>query len=146
MAKEIERKFLVKNQSYKEAAASHSTIRQGYLCREPDRTVRIRICDDRAMLTVKGRNRGCVRDEWEYPIPVNDAIDMLALCPGTVITKTRWIVMHDNKRWEIDEFADTLAGLVIAEIELPDAEAVFTRPEFIGQEVTGDPKYYNSNL
>ncbi len=146
MAKEIERKFLVKNQSYKTLAISQSMICQGYLCRKPDRTVRIRIRDDKAMLTVKGRNQGCVRDEWEYAIPVEDARQMLALCPGTIIDKTRFIVMHDNNRWEIDEFAGSHAGLVVAEIELPDADAQFSIPDFIGDEVTGDPQYYNSNL
>lgn len=146
MAKEIERKFLVKNQSYKDMAVSKKHICQGYLCREPERTVRIRIQDDEAMLTVKGCNRGYVRDEWEYRIPVTDARQMLALCQGNVIEKTRFIVMHDNNRWEVDEFTGKHAGLVVAEIELPEAETSFSLPRFIGREVTGDPRYYNSNL
>lgn len=148
MAKEIERKFLVLNQSYKEKAEVAIDIRQGYLSRDPKRTVRVRIKDDKAFLTVKGLTKGCVRDEWEYEVPYEDAIDMLeSIAIPPVISKTRYIVKHDQFVWEIDEFHGSHQGLVIAEVELPTLKTVLDNvPDFVGKEVTGDSRYYNSNL
>ncbi len=147
MAKEIERKFLVKNSSFLELSASRQDIRQGYISRRPEGTVRVRICGDRAILTIKGRNDGAVRDEWEYPVPVEDAVLMLERCAeGTVIEKTRHIVPFGGFRWEVDVFHGAHEGLVVAEVELPSPDAAVPLPPFVGREVTGDPRYYNSNL
>lgn len=147
MAKEIEKKYLVKSYSYRETASSRHSIVQGYLCRDINATVRIRILDDKAFLTIKGRNHGIARDEWEYAIPPADAREMLERCTkGSVIEKTRYIVPSGDLNWEIDEFHGVHSGLVLAEIELPDEKTDFCLPEFIGTEVSGDPRYYNSNL
>ena len=146
MSKEIERKFLVVGRDFEAMATEHHEIRQGYLCRDVDHTVRVRTWDDRAYLTVKSRTVGCTRNEWEYPIPLRDALDMLAGL-GRNISKTRWVVpAGDGLRWEVDVFHGRLEGLVVAEIELPSEDTPFTRPAFVGREVTGDPAYYNSNL
>lgn len=147
MAKEIERKFIVTGDSYRESASSCRNIRQGYLSRDADATVRVRTIDDRAYLTVKGRNRGIVRDEWEYEIPVADAIQMLErCCKGTVIVKKRYLVKHEGYLWEIDEFMNPAGMPVMAEVELADDQEKPPLPDFIGMEVTGNPSYYNSNL
>lgn len=147
MAKEIERKFLVKNSTFRELSTTATRIKQGYLSRLPEATVRVRIAGNKAFLTVKGKNHGCVRDEWEYAVPVADAEAMLDRCAqGSVISKTRYIVPDGTYNWEVDEFHGSHEGLVVAEIELPHAEATFNRPDFIGEEVTGNPAYYNSNL
>lgn len=146
MGKEIERKYLVVNDSYRQAAVASHTIAQGYLSTDPDRTVRVRILDTRGFLTVKTRNRGAARMEWEFEIPAHDAREMLSACLRTV-EKTRYIVPAENGlRWEVDEFRGRLDGLVLAEIELPAEDCPVVPASFIGQEVTGDPRYYNSNL
>lgn len=146
MAKEVERKYLVIDDSYKKIATNSYEITQGYLCRVPESTVRVRIKGHRAFLTVKGKTSGCVRDEWEYEIPLSDAREMLKLSSGGVLEKTRHIVNHEGKIWEIDEFHGRLAGLTVAEIELESPDEEFAIPPFAGKEVTGDPAYYNSNL
>lgn len=147
MAKEIERKFLVTDESYAEMACKSEKIAQGYISLHPKRTVRIRIKGDRAFLTVKGLNSGAVRDEWEYPVPESDAREMLAaVTEGTVIEKMRFYVDWKGHRWEIDRFEGTLSGLTIAEVELADADETVELPPFIGEEVTGDPRFYNSSL
>lgn len=146
MAKEIERKYLVKDSRYREMASGSSHIVQGYISRNPEATVRVRIRDSRAFITVKGKTVGCERDEWEYEIPVGDAKGMLRLCSGTVIDKTRWLVEHDGRTWEVDEFHGSHEGLVVAEVELASAGSAVTPPPFAGDEVTGDVRYYNSNL
>lgn len=147
MAKEIERKFLVTDDSFIQLASSASHIRQAYISTSPDATVRLRIRDAEAFLTVKGRNAGAVRDEWEFRIPVAEAEEMaLKLCGGFAIDKTRYIVMHDGWRWEVDLFHGRLSGLTVAEIEMPTADSNPPLPKFIGREVTGDPRYYNSVL
>ncbi len=147
MAKEIERKFLVVSTSYRDIALKRHHIVQGYLNADPKATVRVRIKDDQAYLTVKGLNSGAVRDEWEYSIPLADAREMLARCSsGRVIDKTRYVVMSGMHCWEIDEFHGELAPLKIAEIELSNADEAFDKPDFIGKEVTGDIRYYNSTL
>lgn len=147
MAKEIERKFLVGDESYKELANGKIEIRQGYLSTDPEATVRVRVAGDRAFLTIKGRNRGAVRNEWEYPVPASDAIAMLPCCCGRMVEKTRWIVPAENGlKWEVDEFHGRHEGLVVAEIELPAEDTPFVLPDFVGREVTGEPQYYNSAL
>lgn len=147
MAKEIERKFLVTDSSYEALASKSVRIMQGYLCRRPESTVRVRIAGSNAWLTVKGRNHGIIRDEWEYPIPADDARAMLEKCAdGNVIEKTRFFVPFGNRQWEIDRFGGRLEGLTLAEVELPSAECPVELPPFVGEEVSGDPRYYNSNL
>lgn len=147
MAKyEIERKFLVKNGSYKELAVERYVIKQGYLSRRPESTVRVRLLDSEAFLTVKGVTRGNVREEYEYPVPAEDAERMLGMCEGPVIEKVRWIVPYAGKRWEVDEFGGALKGLTLAEIELESVDEEFSKPDFIGKEVSSDPRYFNSNL
>ncbi|MCM1292794.1 MAG: CYTH domain-containing protein [Bacteroides sp.] len=143
MPKEIERKFLVKDNSYKTLADSKIEISQGYLNNDPMATVRVRIANEDAFITIKNKNNGCERDEWEYSIPVDDAKEILLRCKCSgIIEKTRYIV----GRWEVDEFHGRQQGLVVAEIELDDANENITLPEFISTEVTGDPRYYNSVL
>lgn len=146
MAKEIERKFLVTDTSYKALAVKVMNIAQGYLNRDPDRTVRVRVSDGKAWLTVKTRTESFTRNEWEYEIPLDDGRQMLEACSG-VIEKIRYIVpASDGLKWEVDEFRGAHSGLVVAEIELPSEDACFELPAFAGQEVTGDARYYNSNL
>lgn len=147
MAKEIERKYLVTDTSYREVATEKRHIIQAYLNRDPKATVRVRIAGDMAFLTIKGKNSGAVRDEWEYAIPISDARNMIERCAtGRIIEKTRYIVPFGGYLWEVDEFGGELEGLTVAEIELPSADTEFSLPSFIGDEVTGDPRYYNSSL
>ncbi len=148
MSKEIERKYLVCGSSYRHQAIQKKDMMQGYLSLDPDATVRIRIVGDKAFITVKSRNIGAVRNEWEYPVPVEEAKEMLrSCCKSRLIEKTRYIVeAPHNLKWEIDEFHGSLDGLVIAEIELPDEDFEVALPDFIGEDVTGNPRYYNSSL
>lgn len=146
MAYEIERKFLVNSILYKDLAKSRHHILQGYLNRRPESTVRIRIIDNDAYLTVKGKNSGMIRLEYEYRIPIEDAREMLTLCEGKIIEKFRWIVIFKGYKWEIDEFSDHDNYPTIAEIELKSKDEEFPLPPFVGMEVTGDPSYYNSNI
>lgn len=141
MAKEIERKFLVKDTSYRAEAAKVEKIAQGYLSVNPQAVVRVRIKDCRGFLTIKSITVGATRDEWEYEIPLTDAEDMLDLCDGqSIIKKTRYHV----GRWEIDEFQGRHEGRIVAEIELDSPDEEFELPSFIGEEVTGKKEYYNS--
>lgn len=147
MAKEIERKYLVISDEYKSMAKKSRHIVQAYLSTARDATVRVRIIDERAYITVKGRTEGCCRDEWEYEIPAEDARQMIASCHlDNAIDKTRYYVDFDGRTWEVDEFAGKLAGLTVAEIELTSADDTFAMPSFIGKEVTNDPRYFNSVL
>lgn len=147
MAKEIERKFLVSDTSFIACAESSSRIRQAYISVNPDATVRLRVRDDRAFLTVKGRNHGAVRDEWEYPVPVDEVEDMAErLCGGFAIDKTRYIVDFDGWKWEVDIFHGRHEGLILAEIEIPSPDCNPPLPPFLGTEVTGNPAYYNSTV
>ena len=146
MGMEIEHKFLVNSDSYRQLACAESEIKQGFLSRHPGRTVRIRVRDNRGFITVKGKGTGAAHPEFEYEVPLDDAMQMLAMCEPPVIEKTRFIVMHEGNRWEVDEFHGDLQGLVIAELEVPSEDYRFRLPAFVGREVTGDPRYYNSQL
>ena len=146
MGIEIEHKFLVKNDSYRSMAVSESEIMQGFLSRVPERTVRVRVRGDKGFITIKGKGSGAAHPEFEYEVPLDDAKQMLSLCEPPVINKTRYIVMHDGNRWEVDEFHGELQGLVIAELEVVSEEYRFSLPPFVGLEVTGDRRYYNSQL
>ncbi len=146
MAKEIERKFLVKGDSYKRLATA-ILFRQGYLSRQKERVVRVRVVGDKGYLTIKGENRGAERDEFEYAIPIADAHQLLdQLCERPLIEKYRYTIPWGKHIWEVDEFLGENLGLVLAEIELKAVEEQFDKPDWIGQEVTGDPRYYNTNL
>lgn len=147
MATETERKFLVKG-DYKKFAVKAINIIQGYLIVDPAKTIRVRITDDEAFLTIKSprKDRVLSRGEWEFRIPVNDAVDLLEISlPGRVI-KTRYIIPAGDFKYEVDEFHDKNEGLVVAEIELRSEEDVFEKPDWLGEEVTGDPRYYSSML
>lgn len=147
MGNEIERKFLVRGDGWREAAARHVPFRQGYLSSTGRSAVRVRLAADRAFFTIKSAVPGVERQEFEYPIPVDDAGEMLdSLCEGTLIEKTRHFVEHGGRTWEVDEFAGENAGLIVAEIELSDADEAFERPEWLGEEVSGDKRYYNAAL
>lgn len=144
MGVEIERKFLVQGKGWKTSAGM--LYRQGYLNRDKSRTVRVRIAGDAAFLTVKGVSVGATRAEFEYAIPVADAQGLLALCDGPLVEKTRHLVCVDGTLWEVDEFAGDNAGLVVAEVELTAEDQPFARPDWLGEEVTHDARYFNSNL
>lgn len=145
MAHEIEHKYLVIDDSYRDMSVGIHHITQGYLSRVPERVVRIRLLDDRGFLTVKGKNDGDIRLEFEYEIPAEDARQLLALCEGKIIDKTRYIVPFKGFTWEVDCFAGD-DGLIVAEIELPSSDTAYPLPPFIGRNVTGQARYYNSNL
>jgi len=145
MGTEIERKFLVADPSIVDGVAG-TVLRQGYLSRVAERTVRVRHAGDRAFVTVKGRNTGPTRSEWEWEIPVDDAEAMLAICDGPIIDKTRHLIEYAGRTWEVDVFAGTNTGLVMAEIELEAEDAQVSLPPWAGREVTDDPRYYNSSL
>ena len=148
MALEIERKFLVLDDSYKHEAFSSSHISQGYICSERGRTVRIRIRDNEAFITIKGPSLdgGLSRYEFEQSIPMDDAEKLMTLCDEGIIDKTRWLVKSGDHTFEIDEFHGDNDGLVVAEVELKNVREVPILPHFIGKEVTGDRRYYNSQL
>lgn len=145
MALEIERKFLVNGDGYKDIATDCVEISQYYLSLDPERTVRVRIKGERGFLTVKSKNKGCVRNEWEYEVPVEEAREMMQICEAG-LSKRRWIVPFGGLVWEIDEFTGRHQGLVVAEVEMPSADTVVALPPFVGREVTGDTAYYNSAL
>lgn len=147
MAQEIERKFLVDG-DYKSRASSSSHIVQGYISSDAGRTVRVRLRDDRAYLTIKGPSTdgGISRFEWETEIPSRDALQLLALAQGALIDKRRYLVEVDGHTFEVDEFYGDNEGLTLAEVELSSVDEPFTRPDWLGEEVTGDRRYYNSHL
>ena len=149
MNQEIERKYLVTSDCYKAMAVARYHIIQGYISREKTGTVRVRITDDKAYLTIKGKPTAghFARYEWEKEIDITDARELLQLSQGNLIDKTRWIVPAGERlKWEVDEFHGKHQGLVVAEIELEDEEQVIEKPSFIGEEVTDDPRYYNANM
>jgi len=145
---EIERKFLVKNLSFKEKSFANKRIIQGYLNSEPSRTVRVRIYGEQGFLTIKGAPdaSGTTRFEWEKSIDFTEAKMLLNICEAGVIDKTRYLFRAADKVFEIDEFYGENEGLVVAEIELSSADETFEKPDWLGMEVTGDTKYYNSQL
>ena len=145
---EIERKFLVLDDSYKALSYAHSHIRQGYICSERGRTVRIRIRDTQAFITIKGPSidGGLSRYEFEQEIPFADAEQLMTLCEPGIIDKTRWLVKSGEHTFEVDEFHGDNAPLVMAEVELNTTSDEPKIPHFIGKEVTGDRRYYNSQL
>ena len=147
MGQEIERKFLVRG-DYRSQAYSSSHIVQGYLCSSARCTVRIRLRDDKGYVTIKGKSdaAGLSRSEWEQEIPFKDASEMLALCGKEVIDKTRHLVKAGSHTFEVDEFHGDNEGLVVAEVELGSENEEYERPSWLGEEVTGDRKYYNSHL
>ena len=145
MATEFERKFLVRDQSVLIGSVG-IRYQQGYLSTDPERTVRVRRAGDHAFLTIKGISRGAARAEFEYEIPVADAGELLTLCPGSGIAKMRYRLDHAGRTWEIDVFEGDNAGLVVAEVEIPSEDAVVALPDWVGDEVTADPRYYNANL
>ncbi|MCX8210889.1 MAG: adenylate cyclase [Bdellovibrionota bacterium] len=146
MAKEIERKFLISSESWKDKVTRAITIKQGYLSSEPTRTVRIRIAGEQGFLTIKGRSVGFTRPEFEYEIPVTDALEMIELCEQPVIEKIRYLVIEYGKTWEVDVFSGVNEGLTLAEIELDSEGEEFVLPAWIGAEVSDDPRYFNSSL
>ena len=145
MAKEIERKFLVKKELFKPSVEGEF-IAQGYLSSTPEHTVRIRIKNHRGYLTIKGRNTGISRSEFEYEIPEVDAKELLELCEPSIIVKHRHNINFNGSKWEVDVFEGDNEGLIVAEIELKSEDETFSKPDWIGEEVSFDVRYYNSNL
>jgi CYTH domain-containing protein len=144
MAIEIERKFLVVGEQWR--VGPGTSLVQGYLNRDPERTVRVRIAGLEAFITIKGRSQGAMRSEFEYPIPTMDAQSLLQLCDGPLVEKLRYRVAVGGLTWDVDEFRGQNAGLVLAEIELSAIDQPFERPVWVGEEVTLDARYFNSNL
>lgn len=150
---EIERKFLVKGDTFLREATTQYCIQQGYLCKDPEKTIRVRVRDERAFLTIKSNllREGLAKFEWEREIEKADGEELLQLCLPGVISKTRYIIPappYDGgaRCWEVDVFHGRLEGLVLAEIELGDENEPFERPEWLGEEVTGQTQYYNANM
>ena len=145
MAKEIERKFLVKGDAWK--TQNRSVYRQGYLSIDPERIVRVRTADQKAYLTIKGKTVGMTRQEFEYEIPLAEAIELLEnLCQKPLLEKTRYQVPFGNVVFEVEEYHGENKGLVVAEVEMKHEDQKIPKPDWLGDEVTGDPRYYNSNL
>lgn len=146
MATEIERKYLVVGDAWRSEAVG-TVFRQGYLSAVKERVVRVRVAGDRGYLTIKGITVGAVRSEFEYEIPRSDADQLLdQLCEKPLIEKTRYEIKAGGLTWEIDEFDGANRGLTVAEVELTDEEQELTLPNWVGEEVTRDPRYFNSNL
>lgn len=146
MAKEIERKFLVAHQAWRESVNTIHVFRQGYLSYDSERTVRVRATEVTGYLTIKGITEGLTRDEFEYEIPLADALALLQLCERPAIEKKRYIVPNGAHVWEVDVFEGVNEGLVVAEIELGSEDEAFDKPNWLGNEVSGDRKYSNSSL
>lgn len=148
MGLEIERKFLVRNKDYVKAAYGKYDIRQGYIAHQNGNSVRIRITNSEAILTIKGPSdeAGMSRFEWNHRIDESDALELIKLCGGGLIDKTRYLVHSGPHVFEVDEFHGENEGLVIAEVELKSETEAFEKPDFIGNEVTGDRRYYNAYL
>jgi adenylate cyclase len=145
MGVEIERKFLLAGDGWR-ALGQPVLLRQGYLSLDPARVVRVRVDGDEAYITIKGRGKGASRGEWEYPIPLDDANELLELCEQPIIEKYRRKIEFAGNVWEVDEFIGANQGLVLAEIELDSEDQAFEKPDWIGEEVTHDKRYFNSNL
>lgn len=151
MGVEIERKFLLSSQADLPPSDRVLHIRQGYLSKGEDSaaSIRVRICNDKGYLTIKGgpkSNASAKHAEYEYPIPLEDAVELLTLCTGFIIVKTRQIIHDGDVTWEVDFFEEENEGLIVAEVELPHEYTPLRLPPWIGKEVTGDPAYYNSAL
>jgi adenylate cyclase len=147
MATETERKFLVKSE-FRQLAVKEFEIIQSYLAIDPDKTIRLRIADDKAFFTVKSRPKknSITRNEWEVQIPLSDAEEMMRICVPGRIVKTRYLVPSGKHTFEVDVFHEKNEGLIIAEIELNSDDELFDKPSWLGEEVTGMPQYYNANL
>lgn len=145
MAQEIERKFLVQSEEWRTLAKA-TRYRQGYLSSVKERVVRVRTIDDEGFLTIKGINEGLTRLEFEYDVPLEDAASLLELCEKPLIEKNRCKIALDGLVWEVDEFFGDNAGLIVAEVELESEDQAFEKPSWVGEEVSGDPRYFNSNL
>jgi adenylate cyclase len=146
MAKEIERKFLVKSDAWR-SLAEGTKYRQGYLNSDKERVVRVRTINDKGFLTIKGITVGATRSEFEYEIPLEDTDFMLDnLCEQFLIEKNRYKIKMGDLVWEVDEFFGKNEGLIVAEVELTSEDQKFEKPDWIGEEVTSDPRYFNSNL
>ena len=148
MSVEIERKFLVKNDDFKSDSYAQKSIKQGYLNSDKSRTVRIRIADDKAYITIKGQSNisGTTRFEWEKEIDKNEAENLLLFCEPSIIDKTRYLIKVGPHTFEVDEFYGDNKGLVVAEVELNSESEEFTKPNWLDKEVTGNVKYYNSSI
>lgn len=146
MSHEIERKFLLASDAWRADAGPGTRLVQGYLTRDPERTVRVRLAGEAAFLTIKGKTTGATRLEIELPLTRTQAEALLPLCLPPLIDKVRYEVFVDGKRWEIDEFAGDNAPLIVAELELTSEDEAFAKPPWLGREVTDDPRYYNSRL
>ena len=148
MSLEIERKFLVKNDAFKKESYQTTYIKQGFLNSNKERVVRVRIAGDKAYLTIKGKsnNTGTTRFEWEKEISVLEAKELFNLCEPGIIEKNRFLIKNESHTFEVDEFLEDNKGLIIAEIELSKENEKFKIPFWLGKEVTGDEKYYNSNI
>jgi len=145
---EIERKFLVKNENFKTESFKRVFIKQGFLNSDKNRVVRVRILENKGYLTIKGitREEGTTRFEWEKEIELNEAILLFKLCEPGIVEKYRYLIKNDDLTFEIDEFLGDNAGLIVAEIELIDKNQKFTKPDWLGEEVTNISKYYNASL
>ena len=146
MAQEIERKFRVANDDWRAMATSSSSLKQGYFSSSAEATVRVRLEDNLGTLTIKSKTKGITRNEFEYAIPAQEAKELLMLCKGPLIEKIRYRIPQENHTWEIDVFEGDNDGLIIAEIELTSEDDYFAKPQWLGEEVSGDSRYYNSNL
>ena len=148
MKKEIERKFLVRNDKFKDQSVQKQKITQGYISKDPERTVRIKITEKEAWITIKGKSNGAgtVRLEWEKSISLADGEALIKLCDAAPIEKIRYIIPQKNLNFEVDEFFGYKSGLILAEIELPSEDTLFEKPDWLGNEVTGIKEYYNAMM
>ena len=145
MGIEIERKFLVAGEGWKNFAGEGSVCKQGYLAADETKTVRVRVIGEKAYLTIKGSTEGITRPEFEYEIDRRDAVDMLKLC-GSIVEKTRYVLEENGLTWEVDVFYGANDGLVMAEVELESEDQPLNLPDWVGEEVSADPRYYNACL
>ena len=147
MPKEIEHKYLIREDLWKKVVPEKSVlIRQAYLLTDPDKTIRIRTKGDQGFITIKGKTIGATRTEFEFEIPLQDALELIRTMCKEVIEKTRHYIHHNNKLWEVDVFSGDNTGLTVAEIELKSEAEQYSKPDWVDKEVTSDPKYTNSNL
>jgi adenylate cyclase len=147
MGKEIERKYLINKAVWESVSKGQGTyLKQGYLSTDPEKTIRVRITENKSFLTIKGKTEGIARTEFEYEIPRNDAQELLDQFANNSIEKTRYELLHKGKLWEVDVFSGDNEGLILAEIELQSEEETYPLPPWVDREVSADKRYYNSNL